>query len=167
MFNIQTQSKKIIDAYSIAGEILEGSEILNRIKDQVKFTYTTKNPQYVADDLLAIQNQLKEGWMQKIPVQHYWYKNPNVVGMTDSRRIIFINTNGLGYRTVKDYIRNAAHETGHYPLGYGHGSNWTQDTFKGRAMCKLYGDKENKNHSVPYILEEIVLKIAIEKGLVW
>jgi hypothetical protein len=166
IFDIQFRNQKIVDAYSIADEILSGPEILNRIKDIVKLTYTEASPTYVSDDLFAIQSQLKEGWMEKIPVQSYWYKNASVVGMTNGTKKIFINENGLNRRTVKDYIRNGAHETGHYPLGYGHGSNWTQDTWRGRAMCKISGDVGNKDFSVPYILEEIVLQLAIEKGLV-
>lgn len=167
IFDIKHTSKKVQDAYSIAAEVLTGGDIVDRLMDIRTLTYTSKTPRDVICDLLFHTDSIVSGLTPKIPVLNYYSRSNSVIATTFSDKFgIFVNDKHVNSRSSATYIRNGAHEFGHLPMGYGHGSNWTRDTWKGRAMCRILGDKEDKNMSVSYILEEVVLQIAKEKRMV-
>lgn len=161
IFEIEVLNKKVTNGYEIAGEILAGREIIDELWKIRTFTYSLESGRYVANKLAdRFHPQGKP-----VLVQEYYYESKSVVGTTFSDKPgIFVNRYNFHRFPLSQYIRNGAHEVAHH-IGFGHGSNWTQDNWKGRMMCKLKGDVEDKNLSVPYVLEEIVIKLAKKRGL--
>jgi hypothetical protein len=168
IFDIQYKDQKVVDGYSIADEVLRSDEIIERIQDLVELTYTKHSPIDVSMGLQYHRKNILLNLAPKIAVKSYYYRSPSVIATTypSVPRTIFVNSRNIPSFPLQTYIENAAHEFGHVPMGYGHGSNWTQDTWKGRMMCRLSGDKEDKSKSVPRVLEKIVIDIAKQKGLI-
>lgn len=159
IFDIQYKEPKVYDGYAIAGEILCGPDIIERIKDVVKFTYTNHLPQQVADALLRHRQEMMS---DKVPVKKWWYWRKTTIETTfKNDRSIYINSNGASSRRVETYIQNAGHSIGHL-IGYGHGTNYPPGSWKGW----LLGDREDKNMSVPHWLGQAVLQLAKEKGMI-
>lgn len=168
IFDIQTMNKKIVDAYSIAQEIMLSEEFDSRLSDVRKYTYTTVEPKKIYSSFSIFREAIKTGKAEKIRVKAYIYPSKSVVattGLKDDPEAIFINMNNINYFPFSQYVGNASHEWSHKPFGFGHGSNYTQQTRWGRMMCRLSGDKEDKDFSVPYTFERIVLEIAKSKKL--
>lgn len=162
IFDIQYKEPKVYDGYAIAGEILCGPDIIKRIEDVVRFTYTDHSPQQVAETILYRRQQILSGMADKIPVKEWNYWNSSVIGTTfKGDPAIYVNKKAIARLSVEDYIRNASHEFGH-KLGYGHGSNYPAGSWRGW----LLGDREDKTLSVPYMMEELVLQLAKEKGMI-
>lgn len=168
IFDIQYKEPKVYDGYAIAGEILCGPDIIERIEDVERFTYTKEASRDVARTVLKARENILNGSNPKIVIKDYFYPSKSVIATTDSRypNTILVNRKNVWKYEVVDYIRNGAHEAGHCPFGYGHGSNWPQNTWKGRIMRRLNGDTEDMYQSVPCLLEELVLQLAKEKGMV-
>lgn len=168
IFDVQSSNRKVNQAYAIAEKILVSREFIERLGQVKKFTYTQATPEQVVKDF---ENAIKDILTEKSPrvrVKEYTYPSRNVVGTTGLDKdpeAIFINMTNINFFDLMTYIGNGPHEFGHKPMGYGHGSNYTQDTWKGRAMCKFYGDFEDKELSVPNVLENLVKQIAKEKHL--
>lgn len=162
IFDIQHSSQKIQAAYAIASEMILSLDLIERIEDLPAFTYTTQSPVMVAMTLRSIQVQVEQKRFQAIPVKHWWHRSRDVVATTfKGDRSIYINDKGISYYGINQYIRNGAHEFGHTPMGYSHGTNFPPGSFRGWML----GDREDKNFSVNHSLERLVLQLAIEKGL--
>jgi hypothetical protein len=132
-------------AESVINHPLFGAEILKFNS----FTYTKDTP----NDVYLRWIYLIEASKIEIDVEPYFYKNQNVIGMTQNNKI-FVNLNGAENRMTGDYLENALHEIGHYPFGYGHGNN-----FPNGLRAKMLGNFADKSKSVPYIFAEIGKKI--------
>jgi hypothetical protein len=140
---------KIAAGYKMAELVLNGSLLLKKIGEIKKLTYTEDYPSEVIEKLVKIKQM---GII--IPVEPYFYKNSSVIGMTKGDGSIYVNLNGFSSRRDFDYLANGLHEFGHYPLGYGHGSN-----FPNGWRAKMLGDFADKRLSVPYQIAEIGSKI--------
>lgn len=142
--------KSVFIGYKIAQQVINNPKFIDEILSFEKFTYTNQTPQDVAIKLTSIVASPKF----EIAVNPFYYRNSSVVAMTQGDGTININTNGIYSRSSEDFIKNALHELAHYPLGYGHGSN-----FPNGIRSKLLGDFSDKELSVPYVFAKIGLKI--------
>jgi hypothetical protein len=136
--------------YKIAQQLVNHPEFIEEILKVEKFTYTKESPQDVAKKLSSIVASPEF----KVFVNPFYYRNSSVVAMTEGDGSINVNTNGIAHRSSENFICNALHELAHYPLGYGHGSN-----FPNGFRSKLMGDFADKELSVPYVFAKIGLKI--------
>ena len=162
IFDIQYKEPKVYDGYAIAGEILCGPDIIERIEDVVRFTYTDRSSRGVRLDLYGFVSWVKNGHVNRIPVKEWYYRNASVIGTTfKNDPAIYVNKKAVARLSVSDYIRGASHEFSH-KLGYGHGSNFPAGSWRGW----LLGDREDKTRSVPYMMEELVLQLAKERGMI-
>lgn len=144
----------IHSGYKIAETVLNSPDFASQILKIQKLTYTKDSPIDIWDKFLSVSN--KE---TIIKVNPYYSRSKNVVGYTNGSGQIFVNTNGALWRNSLDYMRNAVHEFAHDPLGYGHGSN-----FPNGWRARMMGDFADKNNSVPYLFEEIAIKVWRELG---
>lgn len=158
MFKVNSREPKVIQGYNLASMAMSTGLFLNKLSAIKKFTYTSADGKvvanYLSDYLCGPVTQVDE----------YLYKSKSVKGTTfkgDPK--IYVNSYNFGRFSAIDYLRNGGHEVGH-KLGFGHGSNWTQDNWKGRLMCKINGDSEDKNLSVPFVMEILCLEVCREKG---
>lgn len=167
IFDIQYQDPKVYDGYAIANEIIQGPELAERIEDLVKLTYTHFKPVDVSEILRDHIEMMASGRAPRVPVKQYYYPSKNVIATTFKDEFaIYVNSKNVPYKTVRTYLENGAHEFAHKPLGFGHGSNYTQDTRWGRMMCRINGDREDKSFSVPAVFERLVYEIAKEKRMI-
>lgn len=147
---IEFNLKHVDSGYRIAEKVLNSPLFLSEILNLDHLTYTKDTPLDVSEKLTTLLN----GPTIEINVEPYFYKNQNVIGMTEGNGTIFVNTNGAKFRYTNHYLRNACHEFAHFPLGYRHGSN-----FPNGWRAKMMGDFADKNYSVPYLFEEIAIKV--------
>lgn len=148
-FNEQ-KLRQVVIGYEVAERVLNCPSFLAEILKVEEFTYTKDEPL----DVWQKMTDLINGDDFIIKVEPYYYRNKNVIGMTKGDGTIWVNTNGARDRFTSDYLRNACHEFGHFPMGYGHGSN-----FPNGWRARLMGDFADKNYSVPYIFEEIAIRV--------
>lgn len=132
--------------YKIAQNLINHPSFVDEILKVKKLTYTKETPEDVAKKL----NSLVSSPEFLIYVNPFYYRNHEVVAMTEGDGSINVNVNGVSSRCSEDYMKNALHEIAHYPLGYGHGSN-----FPNGFRSKLMGDFADKNLSVPYLFAKI------------
>lgn len=160
IFDVVHRNKNVQDGYKIASEIILSQDFMERLIDVAALTYTSSSPVRVAHTL--------DIWLSRnfvVPVVEYYDKGSAIATVfSDRPGVINVNNYGVNSRSKLTFLSNGAHELGHI-IGYGHGSNWTQDTWKGRMMCRLMGDKENKEFSVPYVFARIASQLAKEKWL--
>lgn len=158
--------KKIREGYEIAEKILLDDELYRMIAIQKKFTYTQDRPEDVALKLRQEMLKFVHGFRAPFQIKEYFENNPNVIGATTfGESIIYTNVNGASRKSVVTFIGNGGHETGH-AIGYKHGSDWQQYNFKGRMMCRILLEFEDKNLSVPNTLARLVVELAKTKGLI-
>lgn len=156
IFDIQTSNKKVAEAYFLAQDILISQQFLSRLYDCTKFTYTKDSRLLVVSNFENTRDRILLGGIQRISVKDYTYRSKSVVATTyKNDPAIYINLFNVSRFTTEIYVANAAHEFGHNPLGYSHGSNFPPGSWRGRIM----GDREDKNFSVPHTLETIALEI--------
>jgi hypothetical protein len=162
VFSIQHSSSIIKEAYQIASEMLLSLDLIERIEDLNKLTYTSDSPILLAVRTRSAQQLIEAKRIQPITVKNWWHKSTAVIATTFSNdRSIYINDRAIQHCTLNDYIKNAAHEFGHIPLGYSHGTNFPPGSWRGWML----GDHEDKTMSVNHTLEKLILQLAIEKGL--
>lgn len=138
---------KIQSGYQSAQLIVNNTVFAKEISKIPKLTYTDDSPAKVSEKIMESINSSKNLY---IPIETYFYKNSSVIGMTKGDGKIYININGLSSRSNITYLENALHELGHFPFGYGHGSN-----FPNGWRARMMGDFANKKLSVPYQFAQI------------
>jgi hypothetical protein len=167
IFEIKHSHNKVKTGYLIAGQILCDRKIQDRLLKVVKLTYTDKTAREVVQALAFHTEAIVSGLAPKIPVLNYYSKSNSVIATTFSDKVgIYVNDRNISSRSLETYIGNGAHEFGHLPMNFGHGSNWSQDSWKGRMMCRVMGDFADKSWSVPYLLASLTVQIAKEEGYI-
>lgn len=167
IFEINNTNKKVQDGYAIAGEILAGQEIIDRLQDIVRFTYTKATSGEVISTLLAHQEGIISGLMPKIPVYQNFINDSAIARTHTDRRGIWVNDKFVKSTKLLDYVGNGAHEFSHSPLGYGHGSNWLPNGgWWSRRMMNAHLEFADKNKSVPLVIEKLVEQIAKDKKFI-
>jgi hypothetical protein len=164
LFNLElVTNSKIREGYEIAEKVLLDDELTRRLAIQSEFTYTIDTPFAVAFNLRETVKRISENEHLRIVVGEYWYRNASVIGKTEDNKF-FVNLTGTNRKSIRTFIGNGGHEFGHHPMGYGHGSNWQQDSWKGRMMCRMLGEFADKNKSVPNTIARLVVEMAKDKG---
>lgn len=167
IFNLDSvKNNKIKEGYLIAEAVLLDDEFTRLLAVQNEFTYTIDTAFMVAFNLRETVKRICNDPHLRIKVNEYYYKNSSVIGKTDASKEVYVNINGVSRKPVTTFIGNGGHEFGHFPMGYGHGSNWQQDSKWGRIMCAARGEFASKNLSVPNTMARLIVEMAKTKGLI-